>query len=441
MKLQLASIFGLLALSEAAVLDRRQNSCSYNNCLRALIRRTELGVNVAGECAIYAPGSGVVATTIVVTATVTATEVVAVVETATDTATSTDTATDTDTSTETSTETQLFTQTDSQTSRATAFDTATFTSDVTVVGTTVATTPTITIALPTVMIAKRQASLITFSDVPASPAPTYASACSAWAKYSSACSCLTSVVSPITTAVPATFTSSDISTFTEISSSTTLSTTTSTFITTTTTTTTVTATITGTISTTDTISPTVTTVTDLVTDASTTIINPVTTVTSTTDAPAVTWVAVKIVGREDDANKAGQYLRVGPSVSEGVSRVNWTSSEAEAENFYWNPDTKQIKIDTTDGPRFICTQLVENDALFVHIMSEALCTTYFAPKLRFTLDIGNHYTLDNTRFKKFGYRTDSDHFIIAKDSINWSQYQANEVFLKAVNGLEEEVPE
>ncbi|KAF3078935.1 hypothetical protein TWF569_000342 [Orbilia oligospora] len=431
MKFQIASIFGLLALSEAAVLDRRHNGCNHNDCLRALLRRN---VVAAADCASYWPAPGGPSTTIVVVETATATEIVAVVETATETVTSTDTATNTDISTESSTEIQSFTHTDSQTSTDTAYDTATFTSDATVVGTTVGLTETTTVALPNVMIGKRQVTQ-----------PTYATACIDQAAYSSACSCLTLVESPITTinTATATFTSTDVVTSTATSSSTSISISTSTFTSTSTTTVTVTATVTGTISTTDTISPTVTTITNVVTDSSTTIANPVTTVTSTTLAPAVTWVAVYIVGRDNDANKANQYLKVDPTVvdPEGISRIVWTSNQAEAAKFFWNSATKQVKIDTAEGPRFICTQLVESDFVFVRIMSEALCTAYIAPKLRFALNPGNLYVLENTRFKSFGYRTDSDQLVIAKEvePVKWAQYQAKEVFLKGVNALTEEI--
>ncbi|KAF3161793.1 hypothetical protein TWF788_002370 [Orbilia oligospora] len=192
-----------------------------------------------------------------------------------------------------------------------------------------------------------------------------------------------------------------------------------------------------------TISPTVTTVTNVVTDGSTTVVNPVTTVTSTTLAPAVTWVAVYIAGRDNDANKANQYLKVDPTVvdPEGVSRIVWTSNQAHAAKFFWNSATKQVKMDTPEGPRFICTQLVESDFVFVRIMSEALCTAYVAPKLRFELNPGNLYSLENTRFKSFGYRTDSDQLVIAKDvePVKWAQYQMKEVFLKGVNALTEEI--
>ncbi|KAF3318159.1 hypothetical protein TWF173_008894 [Orbilia oligospora] len=367
MKFQIASIFGLLALSEAAALDRRHNGCSHNNCLRALLSRN---VVAAADCAIHWPAPGGPSTTIVVVETATATEIVAVVETATETVTSTDTATNTDISTESSTEIQSFTHTDSQTSTDTVYDTATFTSDATVVGTTIGLTETTTAALPNVMIGKRQVTQ-----------PAYATACIDQAAYSSACSY--------------------------------------------------------------TISPTVTTITNVVTDGSTTIVNPVTTVTSTTIAPAVTWVAVYIAGRDNDANKANQYLKVDPTVvdPEGISRIVWTSNQAEAAKFFWNSATKQVKMDTAEGPRFICTQLIESDFVFVRIMSEALCTAYVAPKLRFSLTPGNLYVLENTRFKSFGYRTDSDQLVIAKEvePVKWAQFQAKEVFLKGVNALTEEI--
>ncbi|KAF3219895.1 hypothetical protein TWF679_010351 [Orbilia oligospora] len=396
----------------------------------ALLRRN---VVAAADCASYWPAPGGPSTTIVVVETATATEIVAVVETATETATSTDTATNTNTSTESSTEIQSFTHTDPQTSTGTAYDTATFTSDATVVGTTVGLTETTTIALPNV-IEKRQVTT-----------PTYATACIDQAAYSSACSCLTLVESPITTVniATATFTSTDVVTSTATSSSTSVYTSTSTFTSTSTSTVTITSTVTGTISTTDTISPTVTTVTNVVTDGSTTVVNPVTTVTSTTLAPAVTWVAVYIAGRDNDANKANQYLKVDPTVvdPEGVSRIVWTSNQAHAAKFFWNSATKQVKMDTPEGPRFICTQLVESDFVFVRIMSEALCTAYVAPKLRFELNPGNLYSLENTRFKSFGYRTDSDQLVIAKDvePVKWAQYQMKEVFLKGVNALTEEI--
>ncbi|EGX43140.1 hypothetical protein AOL_s00215g749 [Orbilia oligospora ATCC 24927] len=429
MKFQIASIFGLLALSEAAALDRRHNGCSHNNCLRALLSRN---VVAAADCAIHWPAPGGPSTTIVVVETATATEIVAVVETATETVTSTDTATNTDISTESSTEIQSFTHTDSQTSTDTVYDTATFTSDATVVGTTIGLTETTTAALPNVMIGKRQVTQ-----------PAYATACIDQAAYSSACSCLTLVESPITTINTATFTSTDVVTSTATSSSTSTSVSTSTFTSTSSITVTVTATVTGTISTTDTISPTVTTITNVVTDGSTTIVNPVTTVTSTTLAPAVTWVAVYIAGRDNDANKANQYLKVDPTVvdPEGISRIVWTSNQAEAAKFFWNSATKQVKMDTAEGPRFICTQLIESDFVFVRIMSEALCTAYVAPKLRFSLIPGNLYVLENTRFKSFGYRTDSDQLVIAKEvePVKWAQFQAKEVFLKGVNALTEEI--
>ncbi|KAK6362199.1 hypothetical protein TWF730_005895 [Orbilia blumenaviensis] len=372
MKFQLASILGLLALSEASVLDRRQGGvCHHDLCLRAIIPE----YSGAQDCANYWPNSQVTVTPTAVTVTISTTT------------------------------TASFTQTDTQTDTNTVYETKTFTEATTIVASTVSVTATITTALPSLTtLFKRQGGSITFSDATTTAlVPSYVSKCSGWIRYSSACSCLTKDV--VTAAAPTT-----------------------------------TIIIGETISTTATIAPTLVTVTDIITSASTTVIEPVTTVTESVTVATVAWAAVHIMGRDDDENKANQYLMVGPEIDSvnhpGVRRVTWTGVKASATKFNMNLSNGNIKVE--QGGAFVCAQFVAADALFVYILSEVDSTRYSAPKLTFTISGSNNLILDSAPYVKMGYTAnEGENWIIAKDTPNWSLFQATETFFKVVNAYEE----
>ncbi|KAK6350558.1 hypothetical protein TWF718_003748 [Orbilia javanica] len=425
MKLQLVSVFGLLTLSEASAIFRR--ACG-NNCGNAINR----AANGAADCAMYWPNTvqaGIF--TEVVYATMT--------ETATQTATETETVTDTSTdlSTETSTSTDLFTSTHTQTSTLTVYDTVTFTSDSTVVATTVQVTSPTTIGLITGEVPQKRAeptSTLITEGGSTGLAPPYASPCINWARYSEACSCLTARGVPQSTTTQ-TFTS----TVTSTSGYTIPATTTSISTSLVTVTVSITTTITGTISATETVSLVLDTATSLFINASTTTYTPATTVTETNIATQ-TWVAIQIVGRETDANKAGQYLDLSYEVANfaGVFNLAWKTTTADAK-FYWNQNTRQIKVVKDDVVRFICPQQpAANSIVSVYVMEEALCTTFYAPKLRLYLNSANGYmTLDNARYTKLAYRANSNYLVMAEPSVDLAAYYSTEVFIKAINGLEE----
>ncbi|KAK6506785.1 hypothetical protein TWF481_005245 [Arthrobotrys musiformis] len=546
MKLQLVSILGMLALVKANSLERRAIACNHNNCYRAIVNAP----NLAADCASYWPGvvtvtvtetqTSLFTNTASQTATETFTDSKTESETSTDSQTATETSTESQTATETSTESQTATETstDSQTATETSTDsqteshtstesqtesqtstdpltesytstgtlsaTQTFTSDITIVSTTAGTTETITIPLASssgTVLAKRQQEYTTFTDDPTRYAPLYAANCLNWARYSTACYCLTAsnsvtltpgtvtvtitattsttestsatvatitttispivatvttTISPVVTTITSTISPVVTTVTTTISSTvTTLTSTISPVVTTITSTispvvTTITTTISTIVTTvTTTISPTVTTVTTedttVVTDASTTISNPVTTVTTTTAAATSTWIAVYLAGREDDATKANQYLKLSPELANnpGVSRIWWSTTQANATKFYLNPNTKQVKADTEAGvARFLCTQAPAGTLFrFWHIMTDELCQSSASFKLKFNLGVGNIITLDSIRFPRIGYSTNAtqnEDLIIAADveANTWAQYQVKEVFLKAINGLE-----
>ncbi|KAK6534871.1 hypothetical protein TWF281_006170 [Arthrobotrys megalospora] len=371
MKLQLVSIVGFLALAEASILNRRQGYCYEDSCLRAIGHTTRPG---RADCSNYWPSLTPVVTITPATTTITVTE----------------------------TGTSSFTHTDPQTLTNTLHDTLTVTSPTTVIGGSVEVTETITrplvtnsIILPDIR--KRQA-VTTWSDsLSSGTAPLYATACSGWIRYSSACSCLlkstVNAAAPIQTVIA-----------------------------------------TATVSVTITVSPTLATFDVTVTNFSTTQYDPVGTVTVTSTVATATWVSLYIVGRDNDENKANQYLKVDSPLEQfnGVSPVTWAATREQATKFNLNLSDGTLKVESTQ--EFVCAQFAGKDAVFVYIMSSLVAQFYGATPLLFEYDAVNNLLLQSGDFTKIGYHTANagQNLVVAKASVNWGRFMSKEVLLEVV---------